>query len=618
MGDEHHEASEAPPASSTAAVVVQGRGCWGAYSLGALLRVKDVSHCEPDTIEADLGDVEMVAAPSPSSSSSVPEGPPATGTGTGGGTPSDGSGAMVVEGPAPPERAQGEAAGAEGVVVTGEAGKRSLKRRLGIWDVIVCGLGATVGAGVYSLVGIAAQEAGPAIVVSFLVGGIAGLFTAFVYAEFAARVPVAGSAYTYAYATVVARAFGDYFIQLLLSFDVHVPSWINSWSALSFNCSPIAAVLIMLCTIILTTGIRYTAIFNAVVTCINVTVLLFVIITGSIHVDPSNWKCVDNTFFPYGVNSVISAAGQLFFAYIGFDAVTTIAEEVKKPSYLPIGVLSTLGISCSLYMGISLVVTGMAPFTALNGNASVAQAFDVVGLPWASKIVSAGALFGSFASAFTALLGQSRIFFRISRDGLLIPAFGSVSKLTRAPVIGIILTGLMTASVAFFASLDLLSKTISIGTLLAFCVVNAGVLLTRYHHQKPWITYCLILWFSVAFFTGCISLHFNAPLWVYIPLLVISIPPVFLLWWFVPKFTPASAFLCPLMPFTPFMGLGVNLFLISGLDGGAWLRLVVWTAVGLVIYFTYGIRYSKLRKPLEIPSLRGFFCCSPQYEKMTE
>ncbi|KAH3768107.1 amino acid permease [Pelomyxa schiedti] len=586
--------------------------CRSAYTLEALVRTKSIEQCIRDTQEDDGLDVGMVDA---SCAPHVREDLSSEITGEESGS---GSGS------------ESESGGAKRDVKHG-SGKPALKRRLGLLDVILYGLGATVGAGIYSLVGIAAKSAGPGIAVSFILGGIAGLLTAFVYAEFAARVPVAGSAYTYSYATfgeltawmigwsltleyaisaaVVARSFGDYFVAMLEQFSVSVPAWVDALEVLNMSCSPLAALVILVCTAILTSGVKNSAIFNLVITFLNILVLVFVVIAGSTKVDPANWTVVNDSFFPYGANAVVSAAGQLFFSYIGFDAVTCIAEEVKRPIYLPIGIMSTLGISCVIYVAVSIVVTGMAPFTELGDTTVISTAFQLVGMDWAAKIVSFGALFGTSAAVFVVLLGQSRIFFRIARDGLLTNMFGYLSPVTGAPVWGIICTGVVTAIVAFLSSLDTLSKTISIGTLVAFSFVNAGVLLTRYHYQpKRWLPLVLIAWFTALFYGGCLFLHFNCVACA-IPLMIGSLPPIPLMWLFVPKITPQASFLCPLMPLTPFLGLGVNLFLISGLDATAWLRLILWMVVGLAIYFAYGIRYSRQRKDRVIPSLRGFFCC---------
>ncbi|KAH3743501.1 amino acid permease [Pelomyxa schiedti] len=511
--------------------------------------------------------------------------------------------------------------------------ERSLRRKLGILDVIFLGIGSTIGAGVYSLIGISAQTAGPGVVVSALLCGFSCLMTALVYAEFSARVPVAGSAYTYAYvifgelvafgigwaltleyaisSAVISRSFGEYFVIVLSSFGVNVPSWLTNLNVFDLSCSPLASLLIVLCSLTICTGVKSSAIFNAVVTTGNLIVLCFAIIAGGIQVDSANWTAVNDSFFPMGFNSVATAAGQLYMAFLGFDFLTTVVEEVKRPVYIPIGLMSTLGVATVLMVLLALIITGMVPYTELTGDTALSSVFDLVGMPIASQFVSIGAVLGTMASCFNSLLGQSRIFFRMSRDGIFFEIFGYVSAWTGAPVFGVLLTGLFCCLIAFFASLETLSSTISIGTLLAFCIVDCGLILTRHkHHNLTLLPHGFLAWFIVFFFSGCYCLQCDVELWASITLLVLALPAVGAMWWFIPKEMPKASFLCPFVPFTPFLGIAVNLFLLSGLDSSAWIRIAIWIPIGLIIYFLYGIRYSKLREFPEKPTLSGYFCCS--------
>jgi len=250
---------------------------------------------------------------------------------------------------------------------------------------------------------------------------------------------------------------------------------------------------------------------NMVVTALNVSILIFFMIVGSIKIKPSNWVSVNNSFAPYGVGSIFKAAGSIFFSYLGFDTVSSLAEEVKKPKRdLPLGIIGSLLTTATLYIGVSIVLTGMVDFRVLNYTGPLSQALDDNNLDWAAKIVAIGAVLALSATTLTGLVGQPRIFYRMAKDGLLFPFFADVNKRTGVPIFGTILTGIVTALIAFFTPEDTLADAISIGTLSAFSVVDAGVIVLRYRSkQHPNRAALLTLIFSIlimiASFFLCLS-----------------------------------------------------------------------------------------------------------------
>ena len=448
----------------------------------------------------------------------------------------------------------------------------SLKRTLGVMDLIFYGIGCSVGAGIYSLVGIGAKVAGPAISLSFALCGIACCFTSLGYAEFAARVPLAGSAYTFTYvsfgelagwlvgwnltlgyavsAAAVSRSWAVYvagfFHGVLQNDELGVEQtladmfrmsankllqWFarapvpNLFGGQDYECCPLAAVVILLCTSVLATGAKESSRFNTVMTILNLTVLGFVVVVGW---TTGNVRIHDNlltpSFFPEGFDGVGRAAGLVFFSYLGFDMVSCLSEEVKNPERnMPIGIVGSLVVSSIVYCVVSLTVVGMAPIELLGEdvplvNALLANAcctydgqhqdisahaspnyeclsysscdstlandrngssFLFLLLLNGSRVVSCGAIFGLTTATFACLMGQPRIFYSMAQDGLLFKIYGQVNPDTGVPIAGTIITGITTAFVACFIDLESLANTISLGTLQVFTFVNAGVIILR-------------------------------------------------------------------------------------------------------------------------------------------
>jgi amino acid transporter len=401
---------------------------------------------------------------------------------------------------------------------------QSLQKVLTIYDIIAYGVGSTVGAGIFVTTGTGALNAGPAIVLSFTLASLSCLFSAFAYSEFASRVPVSGSAYTFTYvclgelaswfigwnltleyaisAAAVARGWSNNFVYFFDLIGAPVPSALNSISvnggSMIQEISILAAVICFICMGILLFGVKESSRFNMIMTIMNISVILFIIIAGSTYIDSKNWSipipadldtstykigssCSKGGFFACGLNGILTGAAQVFFAYIGFDSVTTLAEEVKNPKRdLPIGIIVTLSISSALYIGASLVVTGMVPWYLLDQNRPLATAFKQVGNDWAATLIAGITVTGLTASTLTSLFGQPRIFYRMAKDGLLFRAFATLHPTTKAPLWGTIITGCSAAFIAFIFSLDALSNMISIGTLLAFSTVCGGIVILRY------------------------------------------------------------------------------------------------------------------------------------------
>lgn len=465
-------------------------------------------------------------------------------------------------------------------VAADESG-HGLKRALGALNLTTLGIGAIIGAGIFVLTGTAAANyAGPAIVYSFILAGMACLFAGLCYAEFASMIPIAGSAYTYGYATLgeffawiigwdlileylfgaatVAVGWSGYFTAFMKELGVNMPAALTN-SPLSYNetdgfiqtgatLNLPAMFLVILMTALLVIGIKESARFNNLIVIVKLAIVLLVIGFGFMYVNTNNWY----PFVPpntgeaghFGWSGIVRGAGVIFFAYIGFDAVSTAAQEAKNPQRdMPIGILGSLAICTVLYILMSLVMTGLAPYQTLNVAHPVFVAIDTAGpaLAWLKPIVNIGAIAGLASVVLVMLMGQPRIFFAMSRDGLLPAVFGKVHPKFRTPYITTIATGAIAAVVAGLFPIGLLGELVSIGTLFAFVIVCAGVIVLRY--KSPNI---------------------------------------------------ARPFRTPLVPLIPALGVLTCLYLMFGLPWATWERLIIWMVIGLAIYFLYGKRHSKL------------------------
>jgi APA family basic amino acid/polyamine antiporter len=486
--------------------------------------------------------------------------------------------------------------------------KSGFKRALTATNLTTLGIGAIIGAGIFVLTGqAAAQYAGPGIVISFIISGLACAFAGLCYAEFASMIPIAGSAYTYSYATLgeflawiigwdlileylfaastVAVGWGGYVVSFLRDFGIHIPTaftaatgsvlvyipdigWqqrtsnliaslhsqgidINSLQHVTAILNIPAMFIVVVLSLLLIIGIRESANFNNVMVITKVSVIILFIAIGIAFIKNGNW----HPFIPkntgvwghFGWSGILRGAGVIFFAYIGFDAVSTAAQEAKNPQkHMPIGILGSLSISTVLYILVALVLTGIVSYTALNVPDPVAVGVNAMGkgMFWLRPIVKIAAIAGLSSVILVMLMGQPRIFFSMAKDGLLPPVFSKVHPKFKTPYVSTLLTGSVAMVLAGILPISILGELVSIGTLLAFAIVCISILVLRKTNpdlKRPFRT--------------------------------------------------------PFVPYIPILGALICLVQMAALPFDTWLRLIIWMAIGFIIYFTYGIRKSKLRNP---------------------
>ena len=452
---------------------------------------------------------------------------------------------------------------AQAIEGTEEEGFR-LRRELGALDVTVLGIGVIIGAGIFVLTGnAAATEAGPAIVLSFVLAGLVCALAALCYAEFASMVPVAGSAYTFAYATLgelVAFAIGwDLALEFIVGASAVAVGWgayLNSTLDQIFGFTLPASIsgppeaeggvinlpaiaIVALVAFLLVRGIRLTARANIAITAITIAVLLLVIVIGGSEVDGNNWT----PFTPFGWDGIVGGAAVVFFAYIGFDIVATTAEETRNPQRdMPTGILASLAVVTVLYFLVAGVVTGMLPYEQLGGAAPLADAFDAVDRPWAASIVYAGALVALTNTVLILMLGQSRVGFAMARDRLFPPALARTHPRYGTPARLTLTIAAAVALLAGFTTIDTLADLVNIGTLFAFILVSVGIVLLR--NADP-----------------------DRP----------------------------RPFRTPLVPWLPFASILLSLWLMSTLSGATWARFLGWMVIGFLVYGLYSRHRSRLR-----------------------
>lgn len=484
---------------------------------------------------------------------------------------------------------------------------QGLRKSLSATNLTTLGIGAVIGAGIFVLTGqAAAQYAGPAIVISFLISGMACLFAGLCYAEFASMIPISGSAYTYAYATMgefvawiigwdlileylfaastVAVGWSGYVVSFLKDFGIIIPAQLTAaWGTVLVNIPDTgwkmvtpeltkslanagigidtlphltsimnlpAMFIVAVVTMLLIVGIKESAKFNNLMVIIKVSVILLFIGIGAFFVSKANWVpfIPENTgeWGHYGWSGIFRGAAVIFFAYIGFDAVSTAAQEAKNPKRdMPIGILGSLGISTILYILVAIILTGIVSFTFLNVADPIAVGVDAMGegLFWLRPVIKIAAIAGLSSVILVLLLGQPRIFYSMAKDGLLPPIFAKTSQKYKTPIASTLITGSFAFVLAGILPISILGELVSIGTLLAFAIVCIGVIVLRI--KRPDLK---------------------------------------------------RAFKTPFVPLVPILGAGICVLQMLSLPWETWLRLIAWMALGFVIYFIYGIRHSKLRK----------------------
>ncbi|MFL5565291.1 MAG: amino acid permease [Gemmatimonadaceae bacterium] len=463
-----------------------------------------------------------------------------------------------------------------------EAGSGTLRRELGPVALVTLGIGAVIGTGIFVLSGVvASQNAGPALTISIVLAGFACVFAGLCYAELASMIPVAGSAYTYAYATMgelvawiigwdlileyslssstVAVGWSAYAITLLGEMGIDFPArligspgsqvQLANGTAVTALFNLPAVIVCLAVTALLVIGIRESARVNTTIVIIKVAVLALFIAVGVAHANSANLHpfIPPNTgqFGSFGWSGILRGAGIIFFAYIGFDAVSTASQEAKNPGRdVPIGILVSLAICTVIYIAVGLVMTGLVPYPKLAVASPLAYAAQVTGVTWLPPVISIGALCGLSSVILVNMLAQSRIFYSMSRDGLLPPLFARLHPRFRTPHVTTIITGVLVAIASGLFPITVLGVLVSMGTLLAFAIVCTGVLILRR----------------------------TAP-------------------------DAVRPFRTPGMPWVPIIGTLICLYLMSGLPIPTWIRLFVWLAIGLTIYFVYGrVRAASLRR----------------------
>ena len=470
------------------------------------------------------------------------------------------------------------------ILAEGSDQEHGLKRSLGPWALTAMGIGAIIGTGIFVLTGVAsATRAGPSITISFVVAGIVSALAALCYAEVSSKIPISGSAYTYTYATLgellawiigwdlvleyalgaatVSIGWSGYFVNILNQFGLHIPAvWANGphWglagqAGVSGYANLPAAAIILIISALLARGTKESGTVNGIIVAIKLAIVAFFIILGVGHITGANYHLPAGPqtgfggYFPFGWTGMLGGAAFIFFAYIGFDAVSTTAEEAKNPGKdLPFGIIMSLLICTILYIIVVAILNGMVPFYKLNVAFPVAFAMNYIGLGWASVIISLGAIAGLTTVCLVMMFGQSRIFYAMSRDGLIPPSFTRVHPTYRTPFYSTIFFGICIALIAAFTPINIVGSLTNMGTLAAFILVSIAVPVLRARHPElkgafsvPWGPYVIPVLSAITALGLIVFLKVGNPLvWGFFPIV--------------------------------------------------WLWFLIWLAIGLVFYFIYG------------------------------
>ncbi|PWA58186.1 Amino acid/polyamine transporter I [Artemisia annua] len=515
------------------------------------------------------------------------------------------------------------------VVVVGrrKSGEEGLERRLGAFDLILLGIGASIGAGIFVVTGTVARDAGPGVTISFLLAGASCVLNALCYAELASRFPaVVGGAYMYTYtafneltaflvftqmmldyhigAASIARSLASYVVnilELIPSVKDNIPNWVGHggddiFGFISFNI--LAPILLVLLTIILCRGVGESSLVNTVMTITKVIIVLVVIIVGAFEVDDSNWS----PFAPNGFKSMLTGATVAFFAYVGFDAVANSAEESKRPQRdLPIGIIGSLLICVVLYIGVCLVITGMVPYQLLGEDAPLAEAFKSKGLNFVSVLISIGAIAGLTTTLLVGLYVQSRLYLGLGRDGLIPSIFAKVHPTRHTPIHSQIWVGIVACVLAGLLNVTVLSHILSVGSLAGYSVVAACVMTLRLDDKvdtqisttsmskrTEGIT-CITVIACCGFAAGILYRYGVSTLaytFLVLPIAIAILAAAGLQFRQVYKDPPG--FSCPWVPIVPAFCIFFNIFLFAQLHYEAWVRFVVLSIVAVFVYAFYG------------------------------
>ena len=468
------------------------------------------------------------------------------------------------------------------ILAEAESKNHQFKRTLSAKNLILLGVGGIIGAGIFVLTGqAAANYAGPAIVISFMISGLACIFAGLCYAEFAAMIPIAGSAYTYAYSTLgqlvawiigwdlileylfgastVAVGWSGYVISFLKDIGINFPAHLanspftynhtDGWSYTGAIINLPAMLIILLMTVLLYRGIRESAKFNDLIVLVKISVLILFIFFGAQYISTDNWTPFipenTGTYGHFGWSGIFRGAGVIFFAYIGFDSLSCLAQETKNPQKdMPIGIIGALVVCTVFYIAVSLVLTGIVSYKELNVPDPIAVGINAVGenLMWLRPIVKLGTIFGLSSVVLALLMAQPRILYTMSHDGLLPPIFSKMHEKFGTPSTSTLITGVFAMLIAGFFPIGILGELVSIGTLFAFAIVCIGVWVLR--HLEP-----------------------NAP----------------------------RPFRAPYAPIVCTLGALSALFQMLSLPFDTWIRLGIWMIIGLIVYFTYSIKHSKIQ-----------------------
>ncbi|XP_072954965.1 cationic amino acid transporter 1-like [Typha angustifolia] len=493
-----------------------------------------------------------------------------------------------------------------------------MKKNLSWWDLIWFGIGAVIGAGIFVLTGQEAREvSGPAVIISYVVSGISAMLSVFCYTEFAVEIPVAGGSFAYLRVELgdfmafiaagnilleyvisgaaVARSWTSYFATLLNhhpnDFRIYVAALSTDYSRLD----PIAVIVITLICLAAILSTKGSSRFNYVASIIHLAVILFIIVAGLTKADPANLT----PFAPFGVRGIFSASAVLFFAYVGFDAVSTMAEETKNPAKdIPFGLVGAMLVTTLCYCLLALTLCLMQPYTSIDPDAPFSVAFESAGMGWAKYVVAFGALKGMTTVLLVSAVAQARYLTHISRTHMVPPWLAKVNESTGTPVNATVVMLVATAVIALFTELGVLANLLSISTLFIFMLVSLALIVRRYYvtgvtdnsnRNKMIVSLVLILASSIttaaywAASDGWLAYTVTLPVWV---------ASTAFLWLGVPQARTPKVWGVPFVPWLPSLSIAINIFLLGSIDGASFVRFGIWTAVLLVYYLFFGLHAS--------------------------